>query len=303
MFNGAFRERLRNSWVEMRENLTRSTLQSLGVILGVASVLGGFSISDSMRRRSDGALREDGRPRQAERPPVGRRQRGRADARSRPRTSACARTTPSEGEEIDSSRGRRHLAPQGRAGARALAVRRPGARHPRHRRRLPGSRRLRDRAGPRLHVARHRLRRARRDPRHRGGRDLLPQRRRARPDAAHRRHAGPGGRRPQGARLPVPRRPAQHLPLAQPHHRLPTTLVARAVRGRPVPPRRPRHLPHPRRSTRWPTFSKALSGVLKANHRQQEDFRLDDVGARVAQAAVAGRRLRHHLPALRVSCR
>jgi putative ABC transport system permease protein len=51
-FNGAFRERLRNSWVEMRENFTRSTLQSLGVILGVASVLGGFAISDSMRRRS-----------------------------------------------------------------------------------------------------------------------------------------------------------------------------------------------------------------------------------------------------------
>ncbi len=50
--NGAFRERLRNSFVEMRENLTRSILQSLGVILGVASVLGGFSISDSMRRRS-----------------------------------------------------------------------------------------------------------------------------------------------------------------------------------------------------------------------------------------------------------
>lgn len=49
---GAFRERLKNSWVEMRENLTRSILQSLGVILGVASVLGGFSISDSMRRRS-----------------------------------------------------------------------------------------------------------------------------------------------------------------------------------------------------------------------------------------------------------
>ena len=51
-FDGAFRERLRNSWVEMRENFTRSALQSLGVILGVASVLGGFSISDSMRRRS-----------------------------------------------------------------------------------------------------------------------------------------------------------------------------------------------------------------------------------------------------------
>ena len=49
---GAFRERLRNAWTEMRENLARSSLQSLGVILGVASVLGGFSISDSMRRRS-----------------------------------------------------------------------------------------------------------------------------------------------------------------------------------------------------------------------------------------------------------
>ena len=52
MFNGAFRERVRNSWVEMRENLTRATLQSLGVILGVAAVLGGMSISDSMRKRS-----------------------------------------------------------------------------------------------------------------------------------------------------------------------------------------------------------------------------------------------------------
>jgi putative ABC transport system permease protein len=51
-FNGKFRERLRNSWVEMRENMTRSVLQSLGVILGVAAVLGGFSISDSMRKRS-----------------------------------------------------------------------------------------------------------------------------------------------------------------------------------------------------------------------------------------------------------
>jgi len=52
-FTGAARERLRNAWVEMRENLGRSTLQSLGVVLGVASVLGGFSISDSMRRRSN----------------------------------------------------------------------------------------------------------------------------------------------------------------------------------------------------------------------------------------------------------
>jgi ABC-type antimicrobial peptide transport system permease subunit len=37
----------------MRENPARSGLQALGVILGVAAVLGGFSISDSQRRRAD----------------------------------------------------------------------------------------------------------------------------------------------------------------------------------------------------------------------------------------------------------
>lgn len=50
---GAFRERLVEAWVEIRENLGRSSLQAIGVVLGVASVLGGFSISDSQRRRSD----------------------------------------------------------------------------------------------------------------------------------------------------------------------------------------------------------------------------------------------------------
>ena len=49
MLTGAFTERLRNSWVEIRENLGRATLQTLGVMLGVAAVLGGFSISDSQR--------------------------------------------------------------------------------------------------------------------------------------------------------------------------------------------------------------------------------------------------------------
>ncbi|MCM3875162.1 MAG: ABC transporter permease [Thermoanaerobaculia bacterium] len=53
ILSGAFRERLFGAWVEIRENFGRSTLQTLGVVLGVASVLGGFSISDSQRRRSD----------------------------------------------------------------------------------------------------------------------------------------------------------------------------------------------------------------------------------------------------------
>jgi ABC-type antimicrobial peptide transport system permease subunit len=51
--SGAFRERLYGAWVEIRENLGRATLQAIGVLLGVASVLGGFSISDSQRKRAD----------------------------------------------------------------------------------------------------------------------------------------------------------------------------------------------------------------------------------------------------------
>ena len=35
-------------------------------------------------------------------------------------------------------------------------------------------------------------------------------------------------------------------------------------------------------------FSKGLSAMLKANHRQQEDFRLDDVGARVRKEQSQG---------------
>src|SRR5260370_42236295 len=49
----AFGNRLYNAWVEIRENFGRSLFQALGVILGVASVLGGLSISDSQRKRSD----------------------------------------------------------------------------------------------------------------------------------------------------------------------------------------------------------------------------------------------------------
>jgi putative ABC transport system permease protein len=53
LFTGAFRERLHASWTEIRENLGRATLQTLGIILGVASVVGGFSINDSFSRQSD----------------------------------------------------------------------------------------------------------------------------------------------------------------------------------------------------------------------------------------------------------
>jgi putative ABC transport system permease protein len=51
--SGAFRERLLESWIELRENPGRSFLQALGVMLGVASVLGGFAIADSQRSQSE----------------------------------------------------------------------------------------------------------------------------------------------------------------------------------------------------------------------------------------------------------
>ena len=53
MGTGAFRLRLESAWMEIRENFGRSSLQTLGIVLGVASVLGGFSITDSFRKRSE----------------------------------------------------------------------------------------------------------------------------------------------------------------------------------------------------------------------------------------------------------
>jgi putative ABC transport system permease protein len=51
--SGAWAERFESAWTELRENLPRAVLQTLGVILGVASVVGGFSISDSQRRQAE----------------------------------------------------------------------------------------------------------------------------------------------------------------------------------------------------------------------------------------------------------
>ena len=67
---------------------------------------------------------------------------------------AAHATTPTTASSSTTSAVDGVVAPEERAGARALAVRRPGARHPRHRRRLPRDRRLRDRGGPRLHARR-----------------------------------------------------------------------------------------------------------------------------------------------------
>lgn len=53
MLSGAWKERVHDSWLEIRENPARALLQTLGIMLGVASVLGGFSITDSFRKVSE----------------------------------------------------------------------------------------------------------------------------------------------------------------------------------------------------------------------------------------------------------
>ena len=58
--SGAFRQRVAEAWIEIRENPGRSALQALGIMVGVASVLGGFAISDSHQRRSDERWRKLG---------------------------------------------------------------------------------------------------------------------------------------------------------------------------------------------------------------------------------------------------
>jgi len=49
----ALAERLRGAWEDLREHPGLAVLQALGVVLGVASVVGGFSITDSFRRQAE----------------------------------------------------------------------------------------------------------------------------------------------------------------------------------------------------------------------------------------------------------
>ena len=277
--NGAFRERLRNSWVEMRENFTRSTLQSLGVILGVASVLGGFSISDSMRQRSmelyvkmggldklnvrQSAVVKEGAPTALQTANLGLRV---ADA--------------DEGEGIDASP------------VDGVSIRKDA----RARVRSPYADQERDIRGI--------------------GRDFLAldgyQVDQGREFTVHDIDSGapvailgteavavffPNGDA-LGRTLRVGDTPVQVVGILKERVfrfrdgqnnmfrwrnriiALPTTLVARRFEGDRYH-RVDRVTFRIRKLDAMATFSKALAGVLKANHRQQDDFRLDDVGARV----------------------
>ncbi len=285
-FSGAFRERLRNSWVEMRENLTRSVLQSLGVILGVAAVLGGFSISDSMRRRSmelyvkmggldklnvrQSAVVKEGAPTALQMANLGLRAMDAAD-----------------GEDLNTS------AVHGislRKDARAR-VRSPYA---------DQERRIYGIGGDFLALEGYEIEQGRNFARH----DIDT----AAPVAILGTEAVsvffPNGDA-LGKTLRVGDTPVTVIAVLKErvfryrksNHNmfrwrnrivaLPSTLVARRFEG-------DRYQRVDRVTFRIPnldamaTFSKNLSGLLRANHRQQEDFRLDDVGARVRKRQSQG---------------
>ena len=201
-------------------------------MLGVASVLGGFSISDS----SGGAptsLREDRRHRPAERPARRRVVNdGRADGapEGEPRP-ADGRRRRRRGDRREGGPRRRRRA--SRARARALPLRRPGAAGQRHRRRLPGPRTAtRSSEGRGFSPDDIDTARAGRAPRGRGGR----------------RSSSPTGDA-VGQTIRVGDMPvvvvgvlkervfrwrdgaAQRLRVAQPDHRRPRTLVARRMQG------------------------------------------------------------------------
>jgi putative ABC transport system permease protein len=98
---GAFRERLRSAWTEIRENLGRSVLQALGVMLGVAAVLGGFSISDSMRRHSEDAWMKRGGFDKLNVQPAGAIRDGTTPSALQNANLGLRRSDAREGEQVD----------------------------------------------------------------------------------------------------------------------------------------------------------------------------------------------------------
>ena len=98
---GAFRERLLSAWTEIRENLGRSVLQALGVMLGVASVLGGFSISDSMRRHSEDAWMKRGGFDKLNVQPAGALKDGTTPTALQNANLGLRRTDASRGEQVE----------------------------------------------------------------------------------------------------------------------------------------------------------------------------------------------------------
>ena len=219
---------------ELQRRLPRTPLQLLGRAAREPHALGPPVARRDPRRRGgarrhvhlrqhaqalDGPLREDGRPRQAERAPVRHRQRrgddGAADREPRPaqprrrRGQRPRRPRPSKASRSRRTPGRacaRRTPTRSATSAASAATTSPST-ATRSRRAATSAPQDMDSAAPVAILGAEAVV------------DVLPGRARRRAHAAHRRHAGPGHRRAARARVPLPRRAAQHLPLAQPHHR------------------------------------------------------------------------------------
>ncbi|MDQ2977856.1 MAG: ABC transporter permease [Acidobacteriota bacterium] len=286
MLTGAFTERLRNSWVEIRENLGRATLQTLGVMLGVAAVLGGFSISDSQRKRADelyvrlggldklnvqpSAIVKDGRPTALQTANLGLR-----------------RDDADEGKELD----QKTVSGVSQQKFARVRVRSPYA---------DQERQIHGIGGDFLPTDGYSIAQGRAFT----AEDLAS----AAPVAILGSEAVetffPDGQA-VGRTLRVGDVPVQVVGVLRErvfHFRksgrnifrrrnrivaLPATLVARRFQGDRYQ-RLDRVTFRIRNLDAMAAFSKSLSGMLKANHRQQEDFRLDDVAARVRKQRSQG---------------
>jgi ABC-type antimicrobial peptide transport system permease subunit len=286
LLTGLFSERFHEAWTEVRENLGRSVLQSLGVVLGVASVLGGFSISDSQRRRSEvlfvrmGGLDKlnvqpsevvkEGRPTALQTANLGLRRDDRA-----------------EGEELD----RKTVSGASEQKSAQARVRSPWA---------DQERQVTGIGGDFLALDGYVVEKGREFT----DRDLAS----AAPVALLGSEAAatffPTGE-PVGGVLRIGDAPVtvvgvlrervfrfreQGRNIFRRRNRivaLPATLVAQRFEG-DVYHRLDRVTFRIRNLDAMSVFSKSLSGMLKANHRQQEDFRLDDVAARIRKERSQG---------------
>ena len=245
------------------------------------------------------ALGEARRHRQAERPAVDGGPRRARPRRSRPRTSACGATTPRTAARLDAKAVDGVMQREVRARARPLALRRPGP------------------AGHAASTATTCRSTATRSSR--GGPSPPRSSRAEAPVALLGAEAAAtffptgdvvgqtirvgdipvvGRRHVRGEGLPLPRQRGQPVRLAQPRRR---ACRRRSSRGGC---RATAGSASTASTFRIPdlkvmkTFSEDLESLLRGNHRLQDDFRIDDIAARVRKRQEPGRRLQHHLHAL-----
>ncbi len=91
----------------------------------------------------------------------------------------------------------------------------------------------------------------------------------------------------------------EHVPRgATASSRCPSTLVAAPLRGRPVPPPRPRHLPHPRSRRDGEVLQESLLACSRRTTASRRTSASTTSARACARSSQPGRRLRHHLHAL-----